>query len=76
MPRQRPAPTDRSAEGLRLISSRPAGAAWLLHGLWTTLDVDTALHKVLGGRRFTTDVKRVLVALVAGDRPGLEAGRR
>lgn len=76
MPRQRPAPTDRSAEGLRLISSRPAGAAWLLHGLWTTLDVDTALRKVLGGRRFTTDVKRVLVALVAGDRPGLEAGRR
>jgi hypothetical protein len=50
---------------LRLIASRPAGAAWLLHGLWTTLGVDTALRTVLGGRRFTTDVERVLFALVA-----------
>jgi len=57
--------TDTAVDGLRLISSRPAGAAWLLHGLWTTLDVDTALRKVLGGRRFTTDVERVLFALVA-----------
>jgi transposase len=52
-------------EGLRLIASRPAGAAWLLDGLWKALDVDTALRKVLGGRRFTTDVERVLFALVA-----------
>jgi transposase len=48
-----------------LIASRPAGAAWLLDGLWKTLDVDTALRKALGGRRFTTDVERVLFALVA-----------
>ncbi len=51
--------------GLRLISSRPAGAAWLLDGLWKALDVDTAMRTVLGGRRFTTDVERVLFALVA-----------
>jgi hypothetical protein len=60
--------TDRAPtgiDGLRLIASRPAGAAWLLHGLWKALDVDTALRKVLGGRRFTTDVERVLFALVA-----------
>ena len=57
--------TDTATEGLRLMSSRPAGAAWLLHGLWKALDVDTALRKVLGGRRFTTDVERVLFALVA-----------
>lgn len=57
--------TDTSTDGLRLMSSRPAGAAWLLHGLWKALDVDTALRKVLGGRRFTTDVERVLFALVA-----------
>jgi transposase len=56
---------DTASDGLRLIASRPAGAAWLLHGLWTTLEVDTALRKVLGGRRFTTDVERVLFALVA-----------
>ena len=57
--------TDAGAEGLRLRSSRPVGAAWLLDGLWKALDVDTALRKVLGGRRFTTDVERVLFALVA-----------
>ena len=56
---------DTAIDGLRLMSSRPAGAAWLLHGLWKALDVDTALRKVLGGRRFTTDVERVLFALVA-----------
>ncbi|WP_226361308.1 IS1634 family transposase [Pseudonocardia sp. ICBG1142] len=54
-----------AAEGLRLIASRPAGAAWLLNGLWKALDVEAALRKVLGGRRFTTDVERVLFALVA-----------
>ena len=57
--------TDAAVDGLRLIASRPAGAAWLLDGLWKTLDVDTALRTVLGGRRFTTDVERVLFALVA-----------
>jgi transposase len=56
---------DTAVGGLRLISSRPAGAAWLLHGLWKAFDVDTALRKVLGGRRFSTDVERVLFALVA-----------
>ena len=56
---------DAAIDGLRLIASRPAGAAWLLNGLWKALDVDTALRKVLGGRRFTTDVERVLFALVA-----------
>jgi transposase len=54
-----------ATDGLRLIASRPAGAAWLLDGLWKALDVDTALRKVLGGRRFTVDVERVLFALVA-----------
>jgi hypothetical protein len=57
--------TETGSEGLRLVASRPAGAAWLLDGLWKALDVDTALRKVLGGRRFTTDVERVLFALVA-----------
>ena len=57
--------TDAVADSLRLTCSRPVGAAWLLDGLWKALDVDTALRKVLGGRRFTTDVERVLFALVA-----------
>jgi hypothetical protein len=53
------------AAGLRLTASRPAGAAWLLDGLWKALGVDAALRQVLGGRRFTTDVERVIFALVA-----------
>jgi transposase len=41
------------------------GTAHLLDGLWRQLGVGTALRKVLGARRFTTDVERVLFALVA-----------
>ena len=52
-------------DGLSVVESRPMGVAWLLDGLWRQLGVDTALGKVLGGRRFTTDVERVLFALVA-----------
>jgi hypothetical protein len=52
-------------DALQVMSARPLGAVWLLDGLWRQLGVDTALRQVLGGRRFTTDVERVLFALVA-----------
>ena len=52
-------------EGLTVAGSRPMGTAHLLDGLWRQLGVDTALGKVLGARRFTTDVEQVLFALVA-----------
>ncbi len=45
--------------------SRPLGGVWLLDGLWRMLGVDRALQGVLGPRRLTTDVERVLFALVA-----------
>jgi hypothetical protein len=48
-----------------VVGSRPLGGAWLLDGLWRTLGVDRALAGVLGPRRFSTDVERVLFALVA-----------
>ncbi|WP_199522539.1 IS1634 family transposase [Geodermatophilus marinus] len=51
--------------GLRITDSRPAGGAWLLDGLWQQLGIGTALREVLGDRRFTTDVERMLFALVA-----------
>jgi hypothetical protein len=54
-----------AGDGLSVVSSRPMGVAWLLDGLWRQLGVDTALAAVLGRRRFTTDVERVLFALVA-----------
>jgi hypothetical protein len=48
-----------------VLASRPLGGAWLLDGLWRTLGVDRALGGVLGKRRFSTDVERVLFAMVA-----------
>ena len=50
---------------LAVESSRQLGAVWLLDGLWCKLGVADALGGVLGGRRFSTAVERVLFALVA-----------
>ena len=52
-------------DALTVVDSRPMGVAWLLDALWSQLGVDTALAAVLGRRKFTTDVERVLFALVA-----------
>jgi hypothetical protein len=48
-----------------VTGSRPIGGPWVLDALWKQLGVDRALRGVLGARRFTTDVERVLFALVA-----------
>jgi transposase len=59
------APPPAGPEGaLQVESSRTLGAVWLLDGLWRRLGVAEALGGVLSGRRFTTDVERVLFALV------------
>jgi transposase len=52
-------------DGLRVTGSRPVGPVHLVDGLWRALEIDTALRTVLGPRRFTTNVERVLFALVA-----------
>src|SRR3954465_1641235 len=55
-----------SAAGeLEVCGSRAVGGAWLLDALWKQLGVDRALRAVLGARRFSTDVERVIFALVA-----------
>jgi hypothetical protein len=52
-------------DGLDVVAARPLGAAWLLDALWQRLGIAHALKSAVGGRRFTTDVERVLFALVA-----------
>jgi len=52
-------------QALAVESSRQLGSVWLLEGLWQRLGIADALGGVLGGRRFTTAVERVLFALVA-----------
>jgi hypothetical protein len=54
-----------AGDGFTVTESRPVGTVHLLDGLWRALDVDVALGKMLGSRRFTTDVERVPFALVA-----------
>lgn len=58
-------PLGAEAGPLQVESARPVGAVWLLDQLWRMLDIDKALAKVLGSRRFRTDLERVIFALVA-----------
>src|SRR3954449_7667983 len=51
--------------GRTIPDSRRPGGGWLLDGLWPQLGIGTALHEVLGARRFGTDMERVAFALVA-----------
>ena len=62
-----PAPevTAMVGEELTVAQSRPMGSTYLLDGLWRQLGIDAALSRVLDARKFTTDVERVLFALVA-----------
>ena len=59
-----PAGPDAGDQALLVESSRMLGAVWLLDALWQRLGVAEALAKLLGTRRFGTDVERVLFALV------------
>src|SRR4051794_12388931 len=54
-----------AGEALEVVESRPLGGAWVLDALWRRLGVADAIAGVVGARRFSTDVERVLFALVA-----------
>jgi len=56
------------AAPMEVTDARPIGTAWLLHGLWARLEIGQAIKRVADGRRFTTAVERVLLALVATGR--------
>ncbi len=53
------------AAPLEVADSRSIGAVWLLDGLWRRLDVGSAVRAAADARRFTTNMERVLFALVA-----------
>jgi transposase len=53
------------AAPLEVIDARPIGATWLLDGLWRRLEVAAAVRAAADARRFTTNMERVLFALVA-----------
>src|SRR5437870_4924135 len=53
------------ATPLEVLDARPVGATWLLDALWRQLDVGAAVRAATDARRFTTNVERVLFALVA-----------
>lgn len=50
---------------MEVVDARPVGATWLLDGLWQRLEIGSSIKKIADGRRFTTQVERVLFALVA-----------
>ncbi|MEV8510890.1 IS1634 family transposase [Dactylosporangium sp. NPDC051484] len=50
---------------LEVVDARTIGATWLLDGLWHRLDVGAAVRAATDARRFTTNMERVLFALVA-----------
>ena len=56
---------DAGGEGLRLLASRPMGAAWLLDHVWSELGFGAAIGRAISGRRLDPGIDRVLFALVA-----------
>ncbi|MGH3947590.1 MAG: IS1634 family transposase [Pseudonocardiaceae bacterium] len=50
---------------LEVVEARTAGSIWLLDQLWQRLQVGAAVREATDARRFTTNMERVLFALVA-----------
>jgi transposase len=52
------------AAPMAVVDARPIGTTWLLDALWAKLEIGTSIKRIADGRRFTTAVERVLLALV------------
>jgi len=50
---------------MQVLDARPIGTVWLLDALWRHLDIASAIKTASDGRRFTTQMERVLFALAA-----------
>lgn len=50
---------------MQVLASRPVGAVWLLDALWRRLEIADAIGRSADRRRFSTNMERVLFALVA-----------
>jgi Transposase DDE domain len=53
------------AAPLEVVDARTVGSIWLLDQLWHRLEVGAAVRAATDARRFTTNMERVLFALVA-----------
>ena len=53
------------AKGLKFKSSRPAGGAFLLKGLWKRIGIDRCLAEALTDRSFTTPISDAIFTMVA-----------
>jgi transposase len=53
------------AQGLKFVSSRPAGGALLLKGLWKRIGIETCLTEAVKDRAFMTPVQDAVFAMVA-----------
>lgn len=56
---------EHGSDDLKFTSSRAAGGAHLLRGLWKKLNIDQCLEKMLSGRSFEAPVKEAIFAMVA-----------
>ena len=56
---------ERQTEDLKFVSSRSAGGAYLLKGLWDRLRIGECLKKALSERSFTAPILDALFAMVA-----------
>lgn len=52
-------------QGLKFISSRPAGGAILLKGLWNRIGIDACLTEAVKDRAFITPIHDAIFAMVA-----------
>lgn len=50
---------------LKIISSRPAGGAYLLKELWKRLNLDDCLKKILNNRSYSAPIGEAIFAMVA-----------